>query len=160
MFLVSFFSLDLVEDCGLSALLIASFYGHIDCVCAILEYPSDEMTEVVNSQLSDATELKTIDERGEEGHSGGGEINDPKKEGMKGPEAQNNNHNTATAIDQSFTDSFSSICPVDALRCAPMNWCFRREGSNTLVIGPMRRSVGKHFIGASFNCLHLAIITG
>ncbi|KAM3171914.1 hypothetical protein ACTXT7_015617 [Hymenolepis weldensis] len=124
--------LDVTDNYGLTALLISAFYGHIDCVSAILEYPCDEMTEIATSQASDVP----YDEEGE------GE-----QEHRQKP-------------DHSLSNSFSSICLVNVLKSAPMNWYFRRDGSNTLVIGAMRRAVGKHFIGASFNCLHLAILTG
>ncbi|KAM7533897.1 hypothetical protein Aperf_G00000117352 [Anoplocephala perfoliata] len=113
-------SLDLVDDCGLSALLISAFYGHNDCVCAILDHPCEE-TEMATSQDSDVSD----------------EQQDPFLSGSQ-----------------------SLICPVDALKSAQMNWYFRSDGSNTLVVGAMRPAVGKHFIGASFNSLHLAILTG
>uniref|UniRef100_A0A158QE53 Non-specific serine/threonine protein kinase n=1 Tax=Hymenolepis diminuta TaxID=6216 RepID=A0A158QE53_HYMDI len=113
-------SLDVTDDCGLTALLISAFYGHIDCVSVILEYSCDEMTEIATSQASDV----------------------PYEEGEGEQEHQQK-------PDRSLSNSFSSICLVNVSKSAPMNWYFRRDGSNTLVIGAMRRAVGKHFIAAS-----------
>nr|CDS25898.1 leucine rich repeat serine:threonine protein [Hymenolepis microstoma] len=127
-------SLDLVDDCGLTALLISAFYGHIDCVCAILEYLCDEMTEIATSQASDGP--------------------DEEDEGEKEQISKHQQKN-----DHFLSNSFST-CLADVLKSAPMKWYFRVDGSNTLVIGSMRQALGKYFIGASFNCLHLAILTG
>uniref|UniRef100_A0A0R3T3W3 non-specific serine/threonine protein kinase n=1 Tax=Rodentolepis nana TaxID=102285 RepID=A0A0R3T3W3_RODNA len=123
--------LDLVDDCDLTPLLISAFYGHIDCVCALLDYPCDDMTEIAASDVPD------------EGDEGGQEqLSTHQQEG-----------------DHSPSNSYS-ICLVNVLKTAAMKWYFRLDGSNTLVIRSMRQNLGKHFIGASFNCLHLAILTG
>lgn len=121
-------SLDIAEDCGLSALLIASFYGHVDCVRAILEYPSVEN-----------------EDEGEE------------DEGVE----------ESSVIASSASLSLKSISPVDALRCVNIQWHFWKGGANSLVL-PIQCNnsssdgdgVSKYFLDASFNALHIAIMTG
>lgn len=119
----------MVDDCGLSALHIAAFYGHMNCVHALLDYPIVESDE------------GTIQGDGDQ-------------DGESKPFPT-----------QSTSSSLASICPVDALRRVFMQWHFKADGSNCLVIGPSQRNVSasnvnaSHLLEASFNVLHLAIMT-
>ncbi|KAL5961249.1 Leucine-rich repeat serine/threonine-protein kinase 1, partial [Taenia solium] len=118
-------SLDIVEDHGLSALLIASFYGHVDCVRAILEYPSVENEDEEEEEVE-------VEE--------------------------------SPVMTSSASASLKSISPVDALRCVNLQWYFRKGGANSLVLPIQCNDNGgggdKYFLDASFNALHIAIVTG
>nr|CDS21207.1 leucine rich repeat serine:threonine protein [Echinococcus granulosus] len=120
-------SLDIVEDCGLSALLIASFYGHVDCVRAILDYPS----------------VGNEDEEVEEEEVGVEE---------------------SPVMASSASASLKSISMVEALRSVNLQWHFLKDGANSVVLPIQHNDSGsggsKYFLDASFNALHLAIITG
>ncbi|KAL5106948.1 hypothetical protein TcWFU_006710 [Taenia crassiceps] len=120
-------SLDIVEDCGLSAFLISSFYGHVDCVRAILEYPSIE--------------------------------NEDEEEEVAEVEA-------SSVMTSSASASLKSLSPVDALRCVNLQWHFWKGGANSFVLPTQHNNNGRggggseYFIDASFNALHIAIMTG
>uniref|UniRef100_A0A158RE58 non-specific serine/threonine protein kinase n=1 Tax=Hydatigena taeniaeformis TaxID=6205 RepID=A0A158RE58_HYDTA len=126
--LIKVLHLDIVENCGLSALLIASFYGHIDCVRAILDFPGIEN-----------------DVEGDDGETGLEDF-----------------HSIASSV----SVSLKSIPPVDALRSVNLQWHFFEGGSNCLVLpnqynnNSSSSDGSKYFLEASFNVLHIAIMTG
>ncbi len=123
----------MIDENGLSALLIASFYGHVSCVQELLEYPHTSECSSSSSRNGLNSDCDDDDDDEEESISVSGEDDG----GGQGPE----------------------ICPINAFRAAAIQWQFAGD-ANRAILNPHGHWAKGAFLCGRFNALQMAIMTG
>lgn len=125
----------MIDENGLSALLVASFYGHADCVRTLLECPP----------ISASSSSDDVGEEDAGGSDAEEQRGDDKTSNLLSENAPPLNPLRYVALQWQFED----VDDVD--RC---------RGGNFALLNPQNHLVDGGHLCARFNALHIAIMTG
>ncbi|VDL96491.1 unnamed protein product [Schistocephalus solidus] len=137
------FCVDMIDDNGMSAFLLACFYGHLECLRVLLDLRV-AAEPILPPLPSDVQSLDSPITPVDEERGAGGEENDAEdlESGLLEPQPQ-------------------LVCPIDFFRTVAVQWQFIADSrlSNVVLLNPEMHSQGRHICG-QFGALHLAVMTG
>ncbi|BHF81580.1 hypothetical protein SprV_0802471200 [Sparganum proliferum] len=142
------FCVDMIDDNGMSAFLLACFYGHLECLRLLLDLrvAAEPILPSMPSNVQTPDSPLIPVDRNEEG--GGGDDDEDAGDGED--------------LDSALLEPQPQfVCPVDFFRTIAVQWQFIADSrlSNVILLNPEMHSQGRHICG-QFGALHLAVMTG